>query len=62
MRASFALMMALMNIPDSRIMLIGRWKSDAFKKYIERQIVQIRDSTAAQVLNSITSNFKIKMR
>ena len=54
--------MALMNIPDSRIMLLGRWKSDAFKKYIERQIVRIRDSTAAQALNSITSNFKIKMR
>lgn len=33
LRASFALMMALMNIPDSRIMLLGRWKSDAYKIY-----------------------------
>lgn len=62
LRASFALMMALMNIPDSRIMILGRWKSEAFKKYIQRQIIRVRDTTAFKALRSITSNFRIKMR
>ncbi|GFH61799.1 hypothetical protein CTEN210_18275 [Chaetoceros tenuissimus] len=62
LRASFALMMALMNIPDSRIMILGRWKSEAFKKYIQRQIIKVRDTTAYKALRSITSNFRIKMR
>lgn len=32
---------SLMNIPDSRIMILGRWKSEAFKKYIQRQIIRV---------------------
>ena len=62
LRASFALMLALMGEPDSRIMILGRWKSEAFKKYIERQIVRVRDTTASRALTAITSNFRIKMR
>jgi hypothetical protein len=32
--------MALDNVPPFRIMMIGRWSSDAFLRYIHKQIDQ----------------------
>lgn len=62
LRASYALILALMGAPDSKIMLLGRWKSDAFMKYIKREIIKMRDDTAYKAVRAFTSNFRIKMR
>jgi hypothetical protein len=62
LRASYALILALMGAPDSKIMILGRWKSDAFMKYIKRQIIKMRDNTAFKAIRALTSNFRIKMR
>lgn len=62
LRASYALILALMGAEDSKIMLLGRWKSDAFLKYIKRQIIKMRDKTAYKAVRAMTSNFRIKMR
>lgn len=62
LRASYALILSLMGASDSKIMLLGRWKSEAFLKYIKRQIIKMRDKTAYKAVRASTSNFRIKMR
>ena len=48
-RAGGAMAMALDDVPPFRIMMIGRWSSDAFLKYIRKQIDQFSHNISSQM-------------
>lgn len=49
-RAGFAMMMYLSGRPVYTIMLIGRWLSDAFLRYIEKQIKEFSKGASQKML------------
>ena len=57
LRTSFALFMSLGNEEDSTIMLKGRWKSNAFMRYIRGYIDSFGASASASISNPVTGNF-----
>ena len=48
-RSGGAMAMALDDVPRFRIMMIGRWSSDAFLKYIRKQIDQFSHNISSQM-------------
>jgi hypothetical protein len=53
-RASFAMMAYLAKEPIYTIMLIGRWNSDAFLAYIEKQIKEFTKGVSSRMLENDT--------
>ena len=53
-RASLAMMMFLAKEPIYTIMLIGRWSSDAFLAYIEKQIKEFTRGVSSRMLQNDT--------
>ena len=51
-RASLAIMMLLAKEPTYTIMLIGRWSSDAFLAYIEKQIKEFTKGVSSRMLTN----------
>lgn len=51
-RASLAMMMYLAKEPTYTIMLIGRWSSDAFLAYIEKQIKEFTKGVSTRMLEN----------
>ena len=45
--------MYLDNVPIFTIMLIGRWRSDAFLKYIRKQVEQFSHNVSTRMLTHI---------
>ena len=52
-RSGAAMAMYLDNVPIFTIMLIGRWKSDAFLNYIRRQVEQFSHNVSTRMLSHI---------
>jgi hypothetical protein len=57
-RTSFAMMFALRNIADSKIMKKGRWKSDAFLRYIRNYVGQFGAECSSAIAHE-DNNFKV---
>lgn len=53
-RAAFAMMMYLAGRPIYTIMLLGRWLSDAFLRYIEKQIKEFSKDASKKMLSNNT--------
>jgi hypothetical protein len=53
-RAACAMMMYLAGVPTFTIMLIGRWASDAFLSYIEKQVLSFSKGVSRKMLFSDT--------
>ena len=53
-RSSFAMMAYLAREPVYTIMLIGRWSSDAFLRYIEKQIKEFTKGVSKRMLSNET--------
>lgn len=53
-RAAFAMMMYLSGRPIYTIMLLGRWSSDAFLRYIEKQITEFSKGSSQKMLQHNT--------
>jgi hypothetical protein len=51
-RSSSAMAMYLASVPVYTIMLIGRWSSDAFLRYIRRQVQEFSSGVAARMIIS----------
>jgi hypothetical protein len=49
--------MYLAGVPVFTIMLIGRWSSDAFLRYIRRQVLQFSSGVASRMVCAHTQNF-----
>ena len=56
-RTSFAMLMHLNNANDSTIMIKGRWKSDAFMRYIRGYIDMFGGNASALITNKINGHF-----
>ena len=56
-RTSAAMAMVLSGIPTYMVMLIGRWKSDAFLTYIRKQVAEF-SSTVSRKMITITTLFQ----
>jgi hypothetical protein len=54
-RSGAAMAMYLNDVPVYTIMLVGRWSSDAFLKYIRRQVQQFSTGVSARMIK--TSHF-----
>ena len=52
LRSGAAMAMYLNQVPVFTIMLIGRWKSDAFLKYIRRQVQQFSSGVSARMIRT----------
>ena len=57
-RTSFAMMLALRKVEDSKIMKKGRWKSDAFLRYIRNYVDQFGADCSADIAHE-GNNFNI---
>eukprot|EP00956_Cyclotella_meneghiniana_P033328 scaffold95026_cov46-Cyclotella_meneghiniana.AAC.3 len=53
-RAGFAMMMYLSKTPVYTIMLLGRWLSDAFLRYIEKQVKEFSKGASTKMLKHNT--------
>ena len=51
-RASLAMMMYLVKEPVYTIMLVGRWNSDAFLAYIEKQVKEFTRGVSTRMLQN----------
>jgi hypothetical protein len=49
--------MYLAGVPVFTIMLIGCWSSDAFLRYIRRQVLQFSSGVAARMVSAQSQNF-----
>lgn len=58
-RTSAAMLMYLANIRTSTIMLLGRWKSDAFLLYLRRQVKEFTAGVTNQMTNQQDMFFSI---
>ena len=56
-RISFAMLLILCGAPDSLIKQKGRWKSDAFLRYIRTYVNKYGDDSSAMISNERTGNF-----
>lgn len=52
-RSGAAMAMYLDNLPVFTIMLLGRWKSDAFLNYIRKQVEQFSHNVSVRMLNNL---------
>ena len=50
LRSAAAMAMYLTGVPDFTIMLIGRWSSDAFLRYIRRQVQEFSSGVSSRML------------
>jgi hypothetical protein len=57
LRSGAAMAMYLAGVPVFTIMLIGRWSSDAFLRYIRRQVLQFSSGVAGRMVSSPSQNF-----
>lgn len=57
-RISFAMLLVLCGAPDSLIKQKGRWKSDAFLRYIRTYVNKYGNESSAMIANETTGNFK----
>ena len=53
LRSGAAMAMFLDNVPVYTIMMIGRWSSDAFLKYIRKQVEQFSHNVAKRMIKNI---------
>jgi len=58
-RTSFAMQLHLAGVPDFTIMLMGRWKSPAFLRYIRPQVQQFSKNLATLMSSGPTSHFSV---
>ena len=56
-RTSFAMLMHLNNASDSTIMIKGRWKIDAFMRYIRGYIDMFGGNASALITNKLNGHF-----
>ena len=49
-RSGGAMAMALDDVPPFRIMMIGRWSSDAFLRYIRKQVEEFNHEVSQKML------------
>jgi hypothetical protein len=59
LRTSAAMLLYLANVRTSTIMLIGRWKSDAFLIYLRRQVKEFTEGVTQQMTSQPDSFFTI---
>ena len=57
LRSGGAMAMYLAGVPVFTIMLIGRWASDAFLRYIRRQVLQFSAGVSTRMVSSASQNF-----
>jgi hypothetical protein len=57
LRSGAAMAMYLAGVPVFTIMLIGRWSSDAFLRYIRRQVLQFSAGVATRMVSATSQNF-----
>lgn len=58
-RTSCAMLLYLANVRTSTIMLIGRWKSDAFLLYIRRQVKEFTEGVTLRMIDQSDTFFSI---
>ena len=51
-RSGAAMAMCLNNVPIYTIMLVGRWSSDAFIRYIRRQVQEFISNVSAKMIQT----------
>lgn len=51
-RSGAAMAMYLAGVPVYTIMLLGRWSSDAFLRYIRKQVKEFSDGVSSKMLTS----------
>jgi hypothetical protein len=56
-RSGGAMAMYLAGVPVFTIMLIGRWSSDAFLRYIRRQVLQFSAGVSTRMVSAQAQNF-----
>jgi hypothetical protein len=56
-RSGAAMAMYLASVPVFTIMLIGRWSSDAFLRYIRRQVLQFSAGVSTRMVSPHAQNF-----
>jgi hypothetical protein len=56
-RSGAAMAMYLASVPVFTIMLIGRWSSDAFLRYIRRQVLQFSAGVSTRMVSPQAQNF-----
>jgi hypothetical protein len=56
-RSGAAMAMYLAGVPVFTIMLIGRWSSDAFLRYIRRQVLQFSAGVSKRMVSSHAQDF-----
>ena len=56
LRSSAAMAMVLAGVPTYMVMLIGRWKSDAFLTYIRQQVAEFSNTVSKRMI-TVTSFF-----
>ena len=49
-RSAAAMAMILSGVPNYMVMLIGRWKSDAFLTYVRKQVAEFTKSVSQQMI------------
>ena len=59
LRTSCAMLLYLSNVRTSTIMLVGRWKSDAFLLYLRRQVKEFTDGISNQMTSLPDTFFNI---
>jgi hypothetical protein len=53
-RSAAAMAMTLSGVPNYMVMLIGRWKSDAFLIYIRKQVAEFTKSVSQKMITTTT--------